>query len=371
MSEWKDIELGEICQIKGGKRLPKGEQLSESPTDHPYIRTRDLANNKIAIQELLFVPNNVFPKISRYIVEEGDIIISIVGTIGLIAKIPKELHLASLTENCAKLVEIDENVLDKQFLFYFLISSHGQDEIDQRNVGSSQPKLPLYNIKTIPIPIPSLNKQKSIASILSSLDDKIDLLHRQNATLEKMAETLFRKWFVEDAKEEWKEGILSNLIIVKYGKDHKKLKDGNIPVIGSGGIMRYADKALYDNESVLIPRKGSLNNVMYIDEPFWTVDTMFYTEMKRPKITKFIYHFVKDLDLASMNVGSAVPSMTTELLNNIPIDIPSDIVFEKFEVTVEPFYSKIKSNQTQIRTITALRDTLLPKLMSGEVTVEL
>lgn len=121
MSEWKEIELGKLCQIKGGKRLPKGEQLSETITEHPYIRTRDLANNKIALQNLLFVPNNVFPKISRYIVEEGEIIISIVGTIGLVARIPKELHLASLTENCAKLVGINQKMIDKGFLFYFFV----------------------------------------------------------------------------------------------------------------------------------------------------------------------------------------------------------------------------------------------------------
>ncbi|NCC74712.1 MAG: restriction endonuclease subunit S, partial [Sphingobacteriia bacterium] len=105
--------------------------------------------------------------------------------------------------------------------------------------------------------------------------------------------------------------------------------------------------------------------------PFWTVDTMFYTEMKIPNVAKFIYHFLKEQDLASMNVGSAVPSMTTEILNNMPLDIPPKEVFEKFEGAVAPLYEKTKSNHTQIRTLTALRDTLLPKLMSGEVRVDL
>ena len=109
---------------------------------------------------------------------------------------------------------------------------------------------------------------------------------------------------------------------------------------------------------------------MYQDEPFWTVDTMFYTEMKIPNVAKFIYHFLKEQDLASMNVGSAVPSMTTEILNNMPLDIPPIEVFEKFEGAVAPLYAKTKSNQTQINTLSALRDTLLPKLMSGEIMVE-
>jgi len=109
--------------------------------------------------------------------------------------------------------------------------------------------------------------------------------------------------------------VLSDILTVCYGKDHKRLGDGTTPCYGSGGIMRYVDAPLYSGESVLIPRKGSLNNVLYINEPFWTVDTMFYTHMTRPNVAKFVYFTVRDLDLAGMNVGSAVPSMTTAVLN--------------------------------------------------------
>jgi len=182
-----------------------------------------------------------------------------------------------------------------------------------------------------------------------------------------MAETLFRQWFVEEAREDWEDGLLGDLVDVKYGKDHKKLTDGTFPVYGSGGIMRYAEKALYENESVLIPRKGTLNNVIYINEPFWTVDTMFYTIMKKPNLAKFIYLFVKGKDLASMNVGSAVPSMTTQVLNNMPLQIPPEKDLEYFEYMVKPSFRKIKSNQNQIQILEKLRDTLLPKLMSGRV----
>lgn len=369
MSKWKEYKLGDVAVVKGGKRLPKGKLLVDYETPHPYIRVTNLGKKWVRKHGLQFVTTDIQKTISKYTVNSGDVILSIVGSIGLVGRISNELDGANLTENCVKILT-NKKIIDDDFLFYFLLSEVGQEEINKRNVGSTQPKLPLYNIKDIEISLPPLSEQKSIASVLSNFDDKIDLLHRQNSTLEKMAETLFRQWFVEEEKEEWKEGMLSDLVIVKYGKDHKKLLDGKIPVYGSGGLMRYADKSLYDKESVLIPRKGTLNNVMYKDEPFWTVDTMFYTEMKVPNVAKFVYHFLKEQDLASMNVGSAVPSMTTEILNNIPLDIPSKEVFEIFEGTVTPFYTKIKSNTTQIRTLTALRDTLLPKLMSGELRVK-
>ena len=155
--------------------------------------------------------------------------------------------------------------------------------------------------------------------------------------------------FIEHRQESWSTGQLSDLISVKYGKDHKKLADGNYPVYGSGGIMRYVEKPLYTGESVLIPRKGTLNNVMYVNEAFWSVDTMFYTEMLRPNIAKFVYHFVKSKDLASLNAGSAVPSMTTNILNAMQLYIPDEKTLEKFENIVSPMYSAMQKTQKNPR----------------------
>lgn len=262
---------------------------------------------------------------------------------------------------------INEKKVNPKFLFYQLTLI----DYTNLNVGSAVPSLTVPVINEIDISLPKKAEQNSIAEVLSSLDDKIDLLHRQNQTLEQLAETLFRQWFVEEADEDWEVGVLGDFVEVKYGKDHKKLVDGVIPVYGSGGFMRAVERHLFEGESVLIPRKGTLNNVMYVNEAFWTVDTMFYTIMKRDHLAKFIFQFIKQKDLASMNVGSAVPSMTTAVLNNMPIELPPNDLLKKYDRVVSEFYRKIKPNQTQIRTLTALRDTLLPKLMSGEVRIKI
>ena len=175
--------------------------------------------------------------------------------------------------------------------------------------------------------------------------------------------------FIGNRNANWKEGKLSDLVAVKYGKDHKKLDNGCYPVYGSGGIMRYVEKPLYVGESVLIPRKGTLNNVMYVNGAFWSVDTMFYTEMLRPNIAKFVYHFVKGKDLASLNAGSAVPSMTTNILNAMQLYIPDDETLCIFEDTVTPMYAQMQENENQSVILAKLRDTLLPNLMSGELNV--
>lgn len=190
-----------------------------------------------------------------------------------------------------------------------------------------------------------------------------------NENLEQQAQAIYQSMFVSTHHKTDRIGLLSELVAVKYGKDHTKLEEGIYPVYGSGGIMRYAEKPIYDKESVLIPRKGSLNNVMYVDEPFWSVDTMFYTEMKMPNLAKFVFHFVKSKDLASLNAGSAVPSMTTDILNSMEVRIPSAERLSEFETLVAPLYREIKENVHQSNNLSALRDMLLPKLMNGEIDV--
>ena len=122
---------------------------------------------------------------------------------------------------------------------------------------------------------------------------------------------------------EWKEYRLDDLMEIKYGKDHKHLADGTYPLYGSGGIMRYVEKPLYDDESILIPRKGTLSNLFYLDQPFWSVDTMFYSKINKELVLpKYLFYTLKTFDLASLNVGSAVPSLTTEVLNEVLVSIP-------------------------------------------------
>lgn len=211
--------------------------------------------------------------------------------------------------------------------------------------------------------------QDRIAHFLLNIDEKIKVNNRINKNLEQQAQAIYQQMFIENQNPNWKEGKLSDLVAVKYGKDHKKLDGGCYPVYGSGGIMRYVEKPLYTGESVLIPRKGTLNNVMYVNGAFWSVDTMFYTEMLRPNIAKFVYHFVKGKDLASLNAGSAVPSMTTNILNAMPLYVPDDETLSIFEETVTPMYSQMQENEKQSANLANIRDTLLPRLMSGELEV--
>ncbi|MEJ5245219.1 MAG: restriction endonuclease subunit S [Bacteroidota bacterium] len=411
---WRECKLGDVAMIKGGKRLPHGKDLSKIPNNHPYIRTKDIVNHKILINELLFVPDDVFPSISQYTVEKDDIIISIVGTIGSCAIIPKELHLANLTENCAKITEISEDEAFPKFIFYYLISPSGQEEILQRNVGSTQPKLPLYNLRDIHILLPPLPEQKAIAAVLSSLDDKIDLLHRQNKTLEAMAETLFRQWFVEPCKnglpEGWEMETFSKWILETYGGDwgkenavgeYKKavncirgtdIADLNIGIPTKTPI-RYLKEEKYKS---ICPREGDLimeisggtenqstGRTCYInsqieklfDNPLSFSNFCRLIRLKKTDYTYFMYCYIQylykqDEFFSFENGSSGIKNLNYKaILFEIFYPTPEEKIIIEFQYFVKPIFDKIDQNKIQIRTLEKLRDLLLPRLISGEIRV--
>ena len=195
--EIREVKLGEVATVKGGKRLPKGINLITKPNAHPYIRVRDL-NGKRTLEldgSFEFVDDETQKAISRYIVINGDIVLSIVGTIGLVSIVGDSLNEANLTENCVKLTSFSG--IDRDYLYYYLRSSYGQQEIARGTVGAVQAKLPIKNIQDITIPLPDEVTQGRIAAILSSLDTKIEINQRINDNLMQQAVTIFKSWFVE------------------------------------------------------------------------------------------------------------------------------------------------------------------------------
>lgn len=274
-----------------------------------------------------------------------------------------------------------EGVANTRFIKYCF--DRLQRDCKQISQGTAQDNLSWEKLSTIKFCIPEYKEQCRIADILSAYDDLIENNQKQIKLLEEAAQRLYKEWFVdlrfpghENTKivdgvpEGWSRGLLKELISVNYGKDHKKAPDdGNIPVYGSGGLMRKCNKSLFSGEAVLIPRKGSLNNIMYVDETFWTVDTMFYATMKQPHTAVFVYFFVKAFDMYSMNIGAAVPSMTTKILDAMDVVIPDKETLEKFDKLTKTYFNKIKTLQGQNERLKIARDLLLAKLMSGEVEV--
>jgi type I restriction enzyme S subunit len=152
---------------------------------------------------------------------------------------------------------------------------------------------------------------------------------------------------------------LRDLLQIKNGKDHKDLGDGNIPVYGTGGIMRYADKSLYEEESILLPRKGTLSNIQYVNIPFWTVDTIYYTVVNSEIAnTFFLYNYLKTLDLSGLNSGTGVPSMTFDSYYNLEIYLPTLKTQHQIASVLSALDAKIELNNKINAELEAMAKTI-------------
>lgn len=214
MSDWYEAKIKDFADVKGGKRLPKGKQLVKEPNNHPYIRIRDLGKAKYLqlTSEYEYVDDETQQSISRYIVNEGDILISVVGTIGLIGIVGATLDGANQTENCDKIINI-VGVMP-EYLYYYLKSNFGQEEIRKGTVGAVQPKLPLKNVKDISVFYPSMEEQEKIVAILSAIDEKIETNEAVNNNLLQQASSIFKAWFIDpdiSEHEDWQMVTLEDI----------------------------------------------------------------------------------------------------------------------------------------------------------------
>jgi type I restriction enzyme S subunit len=308
----------------------------------------------------------------KYKLRTGDIVIARTGaTTGFNSTIKDNID--AVFASYLIRFQIDRQKADPFYVGYVLQSSSFQDYVDAIAGGSAQPGANAQQFADYEFLLPHLQEQTAIASMLSSLDDKIDLLHRQNKTLEQLAETLFRHWFVEEAEEGWVVGKLDDLAVFCNGKSRpNEIENGEIPIYGGNGILGFTNQSNYEGLSIIIGRVGAYCGSLYLErKPIWLSDNALLARGKKENYTFYLFYLLKSLELNSMAEGSSHPLLTQTLLKSINICIPPSQKVLNFNEQVSVFWNNIYANQTQIRTLTQTRDTLLPKLMSGEVRVEM
>ena len=362
------------------------------PNGYKLVTSKNITSDGINISDAYFISEQDYFEINkRSKVCQWDILFSMIGTVGNLY-LEENSNIDYAIKNIGMFSCQDE--FKAKWLFYYLQSPMAKNHIKRFLNGAVQKFLSLEQLRNFPI-LPFEKDKIPIVEILSALDKKIALNKQINARLEEMAKTLYDYWFVqfdfpdangkpykssggemvfdETLKREipkgWAATTLKDFLTIKNGKDHKLLSDGKYTVYGSGGAMRSADDYLFEGKSVLIPRKGTLNNVMYVNEAFWTVDTMFYTEMKQDFFAEYVFYSIKDIDFNKFNLGTGVPSMTSSILYSLKMIRPSDYLLKSFEDTLKPIFLKITNNENENQHLTQLRDFLLPMLMNGQISV--
>jgi len=371
MSEWKEYKLKDVAVVQTG---PFGSQLHQSDykvAGTPIITVEHLGENKILHHNLPLVGDADKERLNKYILQKGDVVFSRVGSVDRQAYVSEKENGWMFSGRCVR-VRSDKRKVDPRFLSFYFGQESFKEHIRMIAVGATMPSINTEILSSVAVTLPPLPEQKSIASILGSLDDKIDLLHRQNKTLEALAETLFRQWFVEEAEEDWATGNLGDVIELIYGKALKEeIRSGSgFPVIGSSGIVGYHSEFLVEGPGIVIGRKGTLGKVIYLFGNFFPIDTTYYVKSRVNSVGLFYEYFLlKTLNFEDMNSDSAVPGLNRDIALSTEIKIAPFYKLKNYNDYCASLFEKFKQNNSQIRTLTRLRDTILPKLMSGEMRV--
>lgn len=399
MSEWQECKLGDVANIQTG---PFGSQLHSSdyvavgiPSIMPTnIGSRlDISKNNIAC-----ITEFDAERLAKYRVKNGDIVYSRRGDVEKCAFIT-EKESGWLCGTGCLIVRFSSELVFPKFYAYFLSTEEMKGWIGGHAVGTTMPNLNSTILRSVPLSLPLLPEQKAIANILSSLDDKIDMLHRQNKTLEAMAETLFRQWFIEEASEDWEEKPLKEVVDIGIGRtpprqqhqwfsiSHTDVKWISIKDMGNDGVYIFKTSEFLTQTAVeqfnipVIPKNTVvLSFKMTVGRVAITTESMLSNEaiahfkfnQQTPFTQEYLYLFLKSFkyDLLG-STSSIVTSINSAIIKDMLITLPDKNTMQRFSEITERLFRKIKENQKQIQTLEKLRDNLLPKLMSGEVRVKL
>lgn len=323
-----------------------------------------------------------FPKV-------GDVILTTEAPLGEVALLKEEKVALAQRIVCLR---GKDNVLDNTYLKYYLQSGKGQKSLSARESGTTVTGIKQAELRRVDIEYPAYDDQRRIASILSSLDRKIELNNKINADLEEMAQAIFKNWFVDfepfkDGKfvdselgmipEGWKVGTLDEIFSLKYGKNLSTsmiLEKGDYPVYGANGIIGYYNEYNCDKYSVLVTSRGNgSGDVSRTHHPksFITNNSFVVEPLEQYKYIElpFINGLFNIIDFKSYCSGSAQPQLTNKAMRNICIISPPMEIVIKYCEMLETLFSHIECVIAENSRLSLLRDTLLPRLMSGELEV--
>lgn len=389
MSEWSTQPLMDVIELIGGG-TPKTSNPEYWDGDIPWLSVVDFNTGRKFVSDTeKKITNKGLTQSSTKLLNKGDIIISARGTVGAMAVLVSPM---TFNQSCYG-IRGRSGISITDYVYYLVKDAiSGLQQIAHGGVFDT---ITRDTFKDISVLLPSLPEQKAIAAVLSSLDDKIDLLHRQNKTLEAMAATLFRQWFVEEAQEDWEERPLSLWGAIICGKTPSKSEPryfgGDIPFIkipdmhGQAFICHTEDslspegrdtqpKKTIQAGAICVSCIATVGLVSMTTRESQTNQQINSIVPEKDEYRYFLFLFMKssyDLLHAMASGGTATLNLNTGNFSTIAIPFPGDTLLEDFHKIATPIFQKIFKSQMQIRTLEKLRDTLLPKLMSGEVRVAL
>lgn len=395
--EINTFKLKEICKIKSGKRIPLGMDYTLEVTSHPYIRARDIKNGIIKTDDLIYLEDAVYNKIKKYIINNGDVAITIVGaSVGDIAYANSEVDGYNLTENAIRLTEFSD-IINSRYVFYQLSQKTYYDYMQLIAGASAQPKLGIYKIERIRVNLPSKQYQDKIVNILSTYDNLIELNTKRIKTLEQMAENLYKEWFVrfrfpghENAEFEngipkgWEIKRLNTIADIVMGQSPESslynMEKQGLPfhqgvgsygeyylkdeVYSTGGNKRANPNSIIFSVRAPVGRINITLNTIILGRGVASINSKTDNNGFLYWLLKFKFH-QEDL----IGNGSIFSSVTKKELDNQKFIIPPKDIIHRFDDFAKLIEKNMRVLYLNNENLIKQRNLLLPRLMSGKLEV--
>ena len=392
MEEWKEYKLGDVCTISSSKRIFASEYQNKGI---PFYRGKEIIEkqNGSKISNELFISENRYNEIkSRYgAPKEGDMLLSSVGTLGVPYVVQNE---AFYFKDGNLTWFYDFQGINNYFLYYWFLSPKARFLVDTKAIGSTQKALTIETLKKFDISLPPIDTQKNIVAILKSLDDKIEVNRRINDNLEQQAQALFKSWFVDfepfkdrefidtemgKIPEGWKVGTLYDVAEIYdrlrkplSGKDRENMKR-TYPYYGATSCMDFVDNYIFDGIYTLIGEDGSvvkdngLPYMQYVWGKFWVNNHAHILQGKNGYSTEMIHVLLSITNIQHLVTGAVQAKLSQANMQKILLAIPPSNILDEFRPIIGCMYEMRRKNEDESARLTHLRDSLLPKLMSGEL----
>ena len=256
--------------------------------------------------------------------------------------------------------------VDGKYLF-FQFSTNFYNRVMSMTAKSSVDSVRREMITDMKIPLPPLPEQKAIAEVLSDTDDLIQALEKQIAKKRSIKQGVMQELLTP--KEGWSRKRLGDVLKIRHGRSQKGIEDrnGKFPILGTGGVLGFTNEYIYDNPSVLIGRKGTIDKPQFIQTPFWTVDTLFYTEINSGNHTKFIYYTFSQIKWNAYNEASGVPSLNAKTIENIEKGFPSFIEQIRIADILSEMDNEISLLEGKLLKLVSLKQGLMQNLLTGKI----
>ena len=327
--DWVCSRLGDLTTRIGSGITPKGGSRVYVTTGRPFLRSQNVGWGSLHLHDLAFITDETHSSFAASEIKEGDVLLNITGaSIGRSAVADSSVARGNVNQHVCE-IRPDPDKLDPRFLNCYLLSAAGQRQIENFQAGGNRQGLNYSQIRSFLILRPSITEQRAIAATLNDMDTLIKGLDRLIAKKRDLRLAVMQQLLTSQSRlpgfgGDWVVKRLGDVLTICHGKSQRDVivADGLYPVLASGGQIGTASRPLYDKASVLIGRKGTIDRPQYMATPFWTVDTLFYSVMKKDNCAKFFYYRFCLIQWMQFNEASGVPSLNARTIENIEVACP-------------------------------------------------